>query len=67
MALFVLTVQSLNNGNYRLGLFASDHVRTLQNLNGEEVFVSLPGMGQNIQVGHDTWIFRTMLTPVTGK
>lgn len=52
----ILTVQSLNNGNYRFGLSQDDFNQIMKNLNGQNVFVQLPGIDNNIEVAHLTFL-----------
>jgi hypothetical protein len=55
MSFHILTVEPLNNGNYRLGLSNSDFNNLPQQLDGQDVFISLPNINMNIQVTHDTF------------
>jgi hypothetical protein len=45
----------MNNGNFRFGLSKPDRDAIIPNLQGQNVFINLPGIDGNIQVTHDTF------------
>lgn len=55
MAFYILTVQALNNGNFRFGLSTKDSKEIRSKLKGKKLYVELPKINETICIAEDTF------------
>ena len=51
----ILTVQSLNNGQYRFHISENDFNQIVPKLQGEQIYINLPGSDEDIEVAHNVF------------